>query len=382
VNESDFLSHGLADPRRVVVKVGTNLLRGAQEGLDLEFMDQLAVQIGQVNRRGVDVILVSSGAVGAGAYVMGFEEPPTDVNARQALAAVGQSRLMHHYEGVFKGHGINVAQVLLTRNSMDNRKRYLNARTTFETLLDWNVLPIVNENDTVAIEELTFGDNDQLSALIAAKVDADLLVLLTDVDGLYDRPPSEEGAKRIPVIHNLRELPKVRYESPSTGAFSLGGMRSKLEAVRLATRTGILTFIGPGRLPDILTKALDGEDVGTWCEPNSRRIPARKRWLALGKRWGGARIEIDGGAERALLLDGKSLLPSGVVKVEQEFEAGELVSVCCSAVEIARGLVRYSSGELNSVIGMKTGEIARALGERQNYEVIHRDDMVLFHEGN
>ena len=382
MNESDFLSHGLADPRRVVVKVGTNLLRGAQEGLDLEFMDQLAVQIGQVNRRGVDLILVSSGAVGAGAYVMGFEEPPTDINARQALAAVGQSRLMHHYKGVFKGHGIKVAQVLLTRNSMDNRKRYLNARTTFETLLDWNVLPIVNENDTVAIEELTFGDNDQLSALIAAKVDADLLVLLTDVDGLYDRPPSEEGAKRIPVIHNLRELPKVRYESPSTGAFSLGGMRSKLEAVRLATRTGILTFIGPGRLPDILTKALDGEDVGTWCEPNSRRIPARKRWLALGKRWGGARIEIDGGAERALLLDGKSLLPSGVVKVEQEFEAGDLVSVCCSAVEIARGLARSSSGELNSVKGMKTGEIARALGERQNYEVIHRDDMVLFHEGN
>jgi glutamate 5-kinase len=382
VNESDFLSRGLADLRRIVIKVGTNLLRGDQEGLDLDFMDQLAVQIGRVNARGVDVILVSSGSVGAGAYVMGFEEPPADINARQALAAVGQSRLMHHYKGVFKGHGIKVAQVLLTRNSMDNRKRYLNARTTFETLLDWNVLPIVNENDTVAIEELTFGDNDQLSALIAAKVDAELLVLLTDVDGLYDRPPSEQGARRIPVIHNHRELPQVRYESPAAGNFSLGGMRSKLEAVRLATRTGILTFIGPGRLPDILIKALDGEDVGTWCEPNRRKIPARKRWLALGKRWGGARIEIDAGAEKALLADGKSLLPSGVVTVEQEFEAGDLVSVCCSAVEIARGLVRYSSGELDSVKGMKTGEITRTLGERQSYEVIHRDDMVLLHEGN
>lgn len=382
MNKSDFLSRGLADLRRIVVKVGTNLLRGDQEGLDLDFMDQLAFQIRRVNARGVDVILVSSGSVGAGAYVMGYEEPPADINARQALAAVGQSRLMHHYKGVFKGHGINVAQVLLTRNSMDNRKRYLNARTTFETLLDWNVLPIVNENDTVAIEELTFGDNDQLSALIAAKVDADLLVLLTDVDGLYDRPPSEEGARRIPVIHNLRELPQVRYESPAAGNFSLGGMRSKLEAVRLATQTGILTFIGPGRLPDILIKALDGEDVGTWCEPNRRKISARKRWLALGKRWGGARIEIDAGAEKALVVDGKSLLPSGVLKVEQEFEAGDLVSVCCSAVEIARGLVRYSSGELDSVKGMKTGEITRTLGERQSYEVIHRDDMVLFHEGN
>lgn len=382
MNNPDFISQGLADLRRIVVKVGTNLLRGDQEGLNLDFMDALAVQIGQIRRRGVDVILVSSGAVGAGAYVMGFEELPVDTNARQALAAIGQSRLMHHYKGVFKGHGMKVAQVLLTRNSMDDRKRYLNARTTFETLLEWNVLPIVNENDTVAIEELTFGDNDQLSALIAAKVDAELLVLLTDVDGLYDRPPAEREAQRIPVVHHHRELPQIRYESPSAGAFSLGGMRSKLEAVRLATRTGILTFIGPGRLPGILDKVLDGEDVGTWCEANTRRMPARKRWLALGKRWGGAKIQIDRGAEEALLLAGKSLLPSGVVKVDQEFEAGDLVSVRCSTVEIARGLVRYSSGELNSVKGMKTSEITRVLGERQSYEVIHRDDMVLFHEGS
>lgn len=382
MSNPDFLSQGLAELRRIVVKVGTNLLRGDQEGLNLDLMDALAVQIEQVRRRGIDVILVSSGSVGAGAYVMGFDEPPVDTNARQALAAIGQSRLMHHYKGVFKRHGMKVAQVLLTRNSMDNRKRYLNARTTFETLLEWNVLPIVNENDTVAIEELTFGDNDQLSALIAAKVDAELLILLTDVDGLYDRPPSEREAQRIPVVHHLRELPQVRYESPSTGTFGLGGMRSKLEAVRLATRTGILTFIGPGRLPGILDKVLDGEDVGTWCEASTRRMPARKRWLALGKRWGGGKVQIDGGAEEALLLGGKSLLPSGVVKVDQEFEAGDLVSVCCSTVEIARGLVRYSSGELNSVKGMKTSEIAQILGERQSYEVIHRDDMVLFHEGS
>lgn len=377
-----FPSQGLADLRRIVVKVGTNLLRGDQEGLNLDFMDQLALQIGEVHRRGIDVILVSSGAVGAGAYVMGFEQPPNDTNSRQALAAIGQSRLMHHYKGVFKRHGIKVAQVLLTRNTMDDRKRYLNARTTFETLLEWKVLPIVNENDTVAVEELTFGDNDQLSALIAAKVDAELLMLLTDVDGLYDRPPSEEGARRISVIEQSGGLPSVRYETRSSGKFSLGGMKSKLEAARLATRTGIFTFIGPGRVPGILLKALDGEDIGTWCEANARRVPARKRWLALGKSWGGARIEIDGGAARALLLDGKSLLPSGVVRVDREFEAGDLVSVCSATTEVARGLVRYSSRELDSVKGMKTGEIPRLLGDRQSYEVIHRDDMVLFGEGS
>jgi glutamate 5-kinase len=371
----------LAEVRRVVIKVGTNLLRGDQEGLNLEFMDALARQIKQIRKSGVDIILVSSGAVGAGAYVMGDMEPPTDTHARQALAAIGQSRLMHHYKGVFKRHGIKIAQVLLTRDSLDDRKRYLNARSTLEALLQWDVLPVVNENDTVAIEELTFGDNDQLSALIAAKADADILILLTDVDGLYDRPPLEEGARRIPVAYR-RTLLEIRCDEPSPQSFSLGGMSSKLEAVRLATRTGILTFIGPGEDPSILQNILAGEDVGTWCEPNSRRISARKRWLALGKVWGGARILVDSGAEKALVDSGRSLLPSGVYDVEGVFEVGDLISVRGPEEEIARGLVRYSSQELTKIKGMNTSEISEKLGKRPGYEVVHRDDMVLFHEGS
>ncbi len=373
-----FVRERLASIRRLVVKVGTNLLRGPDEGLNLALMESLAGQIDEIRRQGRDVILVSSGAVGAGAWELGFQSPPSETSIRQALAAVGQSRLMHHYKLVFGRHGIRVAQVLLTRDSMDHRARYLNVRNTFETLLQWKVLPIVNENDTVAIEELKFGDNDQLSAQIAGKVDADLLVILTDVQGIFDRPPHLPGARLLAYLHHDRQA-EVDIGAGTARAFGLGGMRSKLEAARLATRAGILTFIGPGREPGILGQVLSGAEVGTWCEPCPRRMSARKRWLALGKRPGEGRIFVDAGAESALRAGGKSLLPSGVSRVEGRFRRGDLVRVFADSGhrEFALGLTRYSAEDLQAIRGRRTHEIASILGARDSYEVIHRDDMVV-----
>ncbi len=370
----------LQSVRRVVVKVGTQLLRGDAGGLNLEVIDQLCRQIATIRERGLEVILVSSGAVGAGAQAMRMEQLPEDISARQALAAVGQSRLMHHYEQKLQGYGVKVAQVLLTRDGLDHRQRYLNARNTLETLLKWNVLPIVNENDTVAIEELRFGDNDRLSAMIATKMDADLLVILTDVDGLFDRPPSKQGARRIPVVSRISDV-KAWVDDDAGGAFSLGGMSSKLEAAELATRAGILTHVGNGHGAEILLRVLDGEAVGTWFEPQQRKLSGRKRWIAFGKRLCDGRIAVDEGAQRALRERGKSLLPSGVTKVDGFFQEGDLVQVCGpDDREIARGLVQYTVDELEKIKGKKTQEIPAFLGQRHSYEVIHRDDMVVLEE--
>jgi glutamate 5-kinase len=377
LDETSFLNESFGSLKRVVVKVGTNLLRGDQEGLNLEFMASLAVQIGKIRRKGIDVILVSSGAVGAGAFVMNIDVPPKRLRERQALAAIGQSRLMHYYKAVFKEHGTNVAQVLLTRESFDDRRKYLNARNTFETLLQWGVLPIINENDTVAVEELKFGDNDQLSALIAGKIGADLLVVLTDVEGLFDRPPSEPGARKIAAL-TLKDIGKIETRGGGGSSFGLGGMKSKLEAVKIAVRAGILVNLSCGWTENVLLQALECQPVGTWFKPEAKKISARKRWLAFGKRPGAGRISVDQGAESALRDGGKSLLPSGVVQVEGAFEAGELIRICAmDSEEIGRGLSQYSSSDLQLILGKRSDEIPAILGNRQNFEVVHRDDMVI-----
>ena len=374
----EFVEQRLQDVRRIVVKVGTNLLRGEEQGLNLQLIDHLAFQFARVREEERELILVSSGAVGAGAFALGLDHPPTDLSQRQALAAVGQSRLMQQYELAFKRHGLSVAQVLLTRNTFDSRELYLNTRNTLETLLQWEVVPIVNENDTVAIEELKFGDNDQLSALIAGKIGAGLLVLLTDVDGLYDRPPGQPGARRIPAVYKDSDTDLVVGEG--TGSrFGLGGMPSKLRAVCLAGDAGILTNICGGRTQNIILRVLAGDPVGTWFEPREKKISARKRWIAAGKTPVDATIIVDRGAETAIQSGGKSLLPSGVVGVQGSFVKGDLIHVVGTGSEpIARGLVRFSSDELRSVQGRKTSEIAEILGRRRAYEVVHRDDMVVF----
>ena len=378
----EFVEQRLQDVRRIVVKVGTNLLQGEEQGLNLELIDHLAFQFSRVRDEEKELILVSSGAVGAGAFALGLDHPPTDLSQRQALAAVGQSRLMQQYELAFKRHGLSVAQILLTRNSFDSRELYLNTRNTLEALLQWGVVPIVNENDTVAIDELKFGDNDQLSALIAGKIGAGLLVLLTDVDGLYDRPPYEPGARRIPVVYRDRDTDLV--VGKGTGSrFGLGGMPSKLRAVSLAGDAGILTNICCGRTENILQRVLAGDSVGTWFEPREKKISARKRWIAAGKTPVNATISVDRGAETAIQSGGKSLLPSGVVEVEGTFVEGDLINVLGAGSEpIARGLVRFSSDELRTVRGRKTSEISAILGRRRAYEVVHRDDMVVCNRKN
>jgi len=340
-------------------------------------MAGLADQIGSIKRREIDVILVSSGAVGAGAFVMGFDEPPKKLRERQALAAIGQSRLMHHYKAVFKEYGTKVAQVLLTPESFNDRQRYLNARNTFDTLLSWGVLPIVNENDTVAVEELKFGDNDQLAAMMAGKIGADLLIILTDVEGIFDRHPSEPGARRIEALPR-RDFGKIEANGDEGSSFGLGGMKSKLEAAKIATRAGILVNVSHGWTPEILFQVLDGDRVGTWFEPESKRISARKQWLAFGKQLGAGKIRVDAGAEAALQIAKKSLLPSGVVAVDGKFSEGELISVCGpGAQEIARGLSKYSSDDLRMILGLRSEQIPSILGQRQNYEVVHRRDLVM-----
>ena len=311
----EFVEKSLQDVHRIVIKVGTNLLRGEKHGLNLQLIDHLAFQFAQVRKEEKELILVSSGAVGAGAFALGLDHPPTDLSRRQALAAVGQSRLMQQYELAFNRHGLSVAQVLLTRDTFDSRELYLNTRNTLETLLKWGVVPIINENDTVAIEELTFGDNDQLSALIAGKIGADLLILLTDVDGLFDRPPDQTGARRIPFVYRDRDTDLVVGEG--TGSrFGLGGMPSKLRAASLAGDAGILTNICGGRTENIILKVLASEPVGTWFEPRKKKISARKRWIAAGNTPVDATISVDRGAETTCPRKGQDLSISLAAQVE------------------------------------------------------------------
>jgi glutamate 5-kinase len=380
-----FLKTRLAAINRIIVKVGTHILRGDDTGLNLQVMNQLVDQMATIQKRGIELILVTSGAVGAGASIMNINHPPEELSERQALAAVGQSRLMNLYDQLFSRHGIKVAQILLTRDALDDRQRYLNTRNTLEMLLKWKVIPIINENDTVAVEEIkigdTFGDNDRLSALIAVKMDVDSLIILTDVDGLFDCPPSQEGAKRIPIINLSSEALSYAGEGKSS-LFSLGGMRTKLEAVSMANHAGILAHINNGFKKNVLLDILDGKNVGTWFKCREKKIKGRKRWLAFGKRLCEGKVIIDQGAERALLLNGKSLLPSGVLAIEGTFKKEDLVSVCNDqGNEIARGLVQYTSNEIEMIKGKKTHEIPAILGMRTNYEIIHRNNLVTLEKG-
>jgi glutamate 5-kinase len=380
-----FLKKRLPAINRIVIKVGTHLLRGDDAGLNQRVLKQLVDQLAAAHNRGKELILVTSGAVGAGASIMNINHPPEELTERQAFAAIGQSCLMNLYDQLFSKHDIKVAQILLTRDALDERQRYLNARNTLEMLLKWRVIPIINENDTVAVEEIkigdTFGDNDRLSALIAVKMDADSLIILTDVDGLYDRPPSQEGAKRIPIITLTSETLSYAGNEKS-GLFSLGGMRTKLEAVRIANDAGILAHINNGFKKNILLDILDGKNVGTWFKCREKKIKGRKRWLAYGKRLCEGKVVIDQGAERALLLNGRSLLPSGVIAVEGTFQKDELVRVCNDrGEEIARGLVQYSSKEIDMIKGKKTAEIPAILGEHTSYEIIHRNNLVTLKKG-
>ncbi len=364
--------------RRVVVKVGSGLITARDAGLDAARIAALADELSAVMARGKEVVLVSSGAIVAGMARLGLRERPRSIPEKQAAAAVGQSALMQHYETAFARHRRPVAQILLTQADVSARARYLNARNTLVTLLGFGVLPIINENDTVAVEEIKFGDNDNLSALVAQLVDADLLVLLTDVDGLYDADPLREpNARKLDTVEAVTpEIERLVWADASRTA--VGGMATKLQAAQKAAASGIPMVIASGRDAGALTRLLKGEPVGTWFAPRGDRLAARKRWIAFAVPPQG-RLLVDAGARQALTERGKSLLPSGVIEVEGEFDAGEVVALCGEddGKEFARGLVNFDARELRKIRRAQTAEIEGLLGYRSFDEVIHRDNLVV-----
>jgi len=367
----------LARVRRLVVKVGSGLVTVPGQGPDGRRIAALAADVAGLMRDRREVTLVSSGAIATGAARLGLKDRPRSIPEKQAAAAVGQSALMWHYEQAFKKHGVAVGQVLLTGQDISDRSRYLNARNTLLTLLDFGVLPVVNENDTVAVDEIKVGDNDNLAALVGHLIDADLVILLTDVDGLYTGDPTRDpSARRLDTVEAVTEdIQRLVYEG--TGRLSVGGMTTKLEAAAKTTTSGIPLIIASGSEPSVLQRLLRGEPLGTYFLAREDRLKARKRWIAFAVPPQG-RLTVDAGAMKALTERGKSLLPSGVVEVEGEFPAGAVVTVAeAGGGEFARGLVNYEAAELRRIRGAKTREIERTLGYKGLGEVIHRDNLAV-----
>lgn len=367
--------HWAPHVRRLVVKIGSRVLVNERQGLDEAQLASLVAQLAAERKAGREVICVSSGAVAAGLRDMGLSARPSDLPSIQAAAAIGQARLMQVYRNLFAEHGLTVAQVLLTHADLRSRERHLNARNTFNTLLEHGIIPIVNENDTVSVEEIRFGDNDQLSALVAMLVHADLLVMLTTTEGLLTRPPEDYG-ELIPHVARVTKEVTAMAGAP-TSSLSLGGMRSKVHAAEMVTRAGERAVIANGAAPGILGRIMQGEDVGTLFEPRPDKLGGRKRWIAFFDHPKG-KILIDRGACEAMSSQGRSLLPVGVVSVEGSFARGEPVQIVGpTGEEIARGLVNYSADEIRRIAGKKSNEIASVLGRDDYPEVVHRDNLVL-----
>lgn len=366
----------LAQSRRWVVKVGSALLTDDGRGLNVEVIEGLVDQLVALRARGCEVVLVSSGAVAAGIVRLGWESRPHLVHELQAAAAVGQSVLVQSYESAFKRHDIATAQVLLGHDDVIARDRYLNARGTLKTLLQLGVVPVVNENDTVVTEEIRFGDNDTLAALVSNLIDADALVLLTDQQGLYHQDPRRNPAAEMVQLCDVHD-PTLDAMAGEGGALGRGGMVTKLRAARLAARSGTETIIASGRVDDVLSSIAAGANVGTWLRTGKEPQNARKQWLASMVQSSG-RVELDAGAIKVLRDSGRSLLPVGVRAVQGSFSRGELVS-CCDGDghEIARGLVNYSAEETRRIMGSASKDIESILGYQAEEELIHRDNLVL-----
>ena len=363
--------------RRVVVKVGSSLLSSA-EGLDRRRIRALVREIEELAGAEREFIVVTSGAVAAGRARMGFRERPKTIPQKQAAAAVGQIDLMAAYKECFEARGRHVAQILLTRDDLTNRRRYLNAKHAIAALLEAGARPIVNENDTVAVDEIKLGDNDNLSAAVAVLVAADMLVILSDVDGLHTADPRRDrSARPVPVLE-ANDPDAERYAQASAGRLGTGGMATKLEAARRAAAAGISTIIADGRTEHALSRVFDPQTVtGTLLLPATDRLASRKHWIAFTLRPQGV-LHLDAGAATALRDKGRSLLPSGLKLVEGTFGAGDCVRcVAPDGAEVARGLVNYSAAELRRIQGAHTRDIDAILGYKVSDEVIHRDDMVI-----
>lgn len=361
----------------LVIKIGTSSLTRSDGQLALATLAQLVETLSHLQHQGHRIILVSSGAVGVGSARLGLRERPQSIALKQAVAAVGQSRLMRVYDDLFTVLGQPIAQVLLTRSDLTDRTRYLNSYRTFEELLRLGVVPIVNENDTVAVDELKFGDNDTLSALVASLVEADWLFLLTDVDRLYSADPRvDPQAQPIVEVAHLDQLKAIDVGGRGS-AWGTGGMVTKLEAARIATAAGVRMVITDGQQPELIPQALAGQQVGTQFAAQPRPANARKRWIAHGLIPAGTLV-LDSGAARAIATLGKSLLPAGILQVDGEFSAQSAVILCdTGGEEIARGIVSYSAAELRQIQGQQTADIPKILGYAGAETVVHRDNLVL-----
>ncbi len=364
----------------VVIKIGTSLLAEKATGINSESIDAIAKGVSFLRSAGKNVAIVSSGAISAGVAAVGLSNRPRSIPEKQATAAIGQPLLMEAYEKAFRRQRQPVAQILLTKDDFVNRGRYVNAKNTFVALFERGVVPIINENDTIAIDEIKFGDNDNLSAMVATLIEADVLIILSDVDGLYsDNPAHNPGAELIPVVEKI--TPQIeryarRTETQNIVSLGTGGMVTKLQAARKCAEAGIAMIITNGKNSNAIREIFSGNFRGTLFLPSEKKLSGRKRWIGFVSHTAGT-IVVDSGAKNALLIKHKSLLPSGIIEVHGKFEAGDVISISDFAGnEIGKGITSFSSAELRRIRGIKSDEVEAVLSRRAPAEVIHRDNLV------
>lgn len=364
-------------PDLAVVKIGSSSLRGDDGQLDEAMVASLAGQLATVREAGTKVVLVSSGAVAAGMGLLGIHERPDNLQMQQTCAAVGQSALINAYHRIFATHGLAAAQILLTQDDFVGRGRYLNARETLVTLLDLDVIPVINENDAISFDELAWGDNDHLAALVTSMLDADLLLMLSDVDGLYDRPPSVAGAVVVATVADIGDLAGLGIGGVESGVGS-GGMRSKVEAAHVVTASGGQVVVARAAVPDVVNDVMAGRAVGTHFQPAARRRDARRLWIGFALRTRGT-LHVDAGAAEALTRRRTSLLAVGITQVDGEFTAGSCVAIVGpTGALLGRGLVAFDAGELGRIKGLATSVVAPDIDGAPSRPVVHRDQMFTF----
>lgn len=369
----------LANIKRVLIKIGSAVLTG-ENGLDLQIIEQLVDEMAQLTKDGYQIVIVTSGAIASGKHRMGITGKLKSMPQKQAAAAIGQSRLMRVYSNSFGKYGIFVAQILLTMSDLTDRKRFLNVRNTLSTIIDWGVIPIINENDSVAVDEIKFGDNDHLAAMITNIIDGHLLINLTSTEGLYDRSPSKsKKAKLITLVKEFTE----EIESAATDETTevgLGGMKSKVIAAKAVTASGIPCIIAPGKKKGVLHDIFAGKEIGTLFVPSRDHLSSKKYWIAFTLKSQG-KLFLDEGAKKALIEEGKSLLPSGIINVEGDFSIGDPVTcVDMEGTQLAKGLVNYNSSDIRKIMGLKTSRIEQVLGYKDYDEIIHRDNLAVIKE--
>jgi glutamate 5-kinase len=366
----------VSNVKRALVKIGTGVLAGT-DGLDLNIVEQLVDEMVQLRSRGIQIVIVTSGAIASGKHRMGITGKLKSMPQKQACAAIGQGRLMRIYSNAFGKHSVYVAQILLTMSDLTDRTRFINVRNTLSTLMDWNVVPIINENDTVSVDEIKFGDNDHLAAMIANIIQADILINLTNTEGLFDRNPTgKQRAKLIKLVHEITD----EIESMATAEadpLGMGGMRSKVIAAQKVTACGIPYIIARGKTKGILADVFAGKEKGTLFLPSPQPLTSREYWIAFTLKSMG-KLFLDDGAKNAIVNQGKSLLPSGIIRVEGDFNVGDpVICIGTDGKAFAKGLVNFNSADIQKIQGLKTTKIEQVLGHKDYDEVIHRDNMAV-----